>query len=107
MAYKRTTRKFGSGRVSTTQSTTGPSTYSISTKAGGTTRTTTQKGNKSYVTETIRDGNGWVSKKRIYSSHPRKKKEKEPTKLEAMSDFLFIAGFGILGLIVFIANIFR
>jgi len=73
MAYKRKTTKTGPNtRKSTTYSTNGPSTYSTSNKSGNTTYTYTSKDSKSYMTRTQKFAGGFVERKRIMSSSPKK-----------------------------------
>lgn len=91
MAYKRTSKKSGSFKHTTTINTNGPTTRSVSHTSNGNTTTYTTKGNKSWTTQTIRSPSGWVERRRIGSSNPRKpKKVKNP-----IDDF-----FGNVGMII-------
>jgi len=98
MAYKRVTKKTGPiSRRSVTYSTNGPSTYSHSTTGNGVTYTSTSKGGKYYTTRTQRFANGFVERKRIMSSSPKKiAKPRRKSKASVESN-----GLGMLMLIVF------
>jgi len=78
MAYKSKSKNTSRlTRVTRTTNTNGPSTYTTSTSLSGGNRKalvstrisqTTKSDGKSYTTLTTRDGNGYISRKRIYSS---------------------------------------
>jgi hypothetical protein len=75
MAYKRKTRKTGKiSRSTVTHNTKGPTTFSHSTSTPTSTYTHTSKGGKTYTTRTDKLGNGFIERKRIYSSNPKRVK---------------------------------
>lgn len=76
MAFKRTTKKTGPGTRSsrTIHSNGGHATNSTSMTTGNMTITRTQKGSKSYTTQTIRRADGFVERKRIHSNAIKKYK---------------------------------
>lgn len=94
MAYKRKTTKTGKNtRSSVTYNTNGPTTFSHSNNAGGgVAYTSTSKGGKYYTTRTQRFANGYVERKRISSSSPKRR---------ANSD----SGLGAVGIIGFVVII--
>lgn len=99
MAYKRTTKKTGRNtRSSVTYSTNGPTTYSSSSSHAGTTYTHTSRDGKYYTTRTERTPEGFVTRKRIYSSTSKAKKEKVQP-LNAFGVLIFL-------IIVIISSIF-
>lgn len=99
MGYKRTTKKTGPNtRKSVTYNHRGPSTYSHSNTSGGVTYTHTSKGGKYYTTRTQRFADGFVERKRITSSSP--KKVARPRKRASKSGS-FSGGVILVGLIVF------
>lgn len=115
MAYKRKTTKTGTGsRRSITLNTNGPTTFSNSTKAGNVTYTHTSKGGKYYTTQTIRRADGFVERKRIYSSAPKKaaskpfwgSKSKTTKKSAKSNDESFWTVLVVFGALLFLALIF-
>ena len=108
MAYKRKTTKTGANsRRSMTLNTNGPTTFSNSTKAGNVTYTHTSKGGKYYTTQTIRRADGFVERKRIYSSAPKKpskplwgsSKKKTNSKNGGESLVVLLIVFGVLAIL--------
>lgn len=73
MGYKRTTKKTGPNtRKSVTYNHRGPTTISNSSTSGGVTYTHSSRGGKYYTTRTQRFADGYVERKRIMSSSPKK-----------------------------------
>lgn len=101
MAYKRTTKKTGKyTRSSVTYNTNGPSTYSNSVKGnGGVTYTSTSKGGKYYTTRTQRFANGYVERKRISSSSPRKRAGSNKNSELSGTGIIVIGIFILLGML--------
>lgn len=86
-AYKRTTKKTAkNSRRTVTHATSGPSTISHSNTSGGVTYTSTSKGGKYYMTRTQRFANGFVERKRIMSSSPKKFAKSRRSKKGSGSD---------------------
>lgn len=85
MAFKRTTKKTGphTRRSTTIHSNGSHATNSTSVKSGNMTMTYTQKGSKSYTTQTIRRADGFVERKRVHSNAIKKLPDSE------IWDFLF------------------
>lgn len=100
MAYKRTTKKTGPNtRSSITHNTNGPSTFSHSAKGGGgVTYTSTSKGGKYYTTRTQRFANGYVERKRIMSSSPKRGRPAKDKPLGPGGAIILIIVLVLLGL---------
>lgn len=107
MAYKRTTQKTGPNtRRSVTHSRKGPSTFSHSNTSNGVTYTSTSKGGKYYMTRTQRFADGYVERKRIMSSSPKKAtlSRKRRSKNSSEGGIGWLVVFGIIGLLALIFN---
>lgn len=96
--FKRTTKKTGSKtRNTVTTRNLGNSTISNSVKTGNTNYTYTTQGSKSYVTQTIKNGDGSISKKRISSNSPSKNKSSGLGGILGVIFFIVIVVFSLFG----------
>lgn len=103
MAYKRSTTKTGpNSRRSVTYNTNGPTTVSTSSTANGVTYTSTSKGGKYYMTRTQKFAGGYVDRKRIMSSSPKK----TSTKRRKGDDKVGVFGVVLLFFIALVGSVF-
>jgi hypothetical protein len=75
MAYKRTSKKTGTNsRRTTTMNSSGAQKITNSVKSGNTTTSYTTNGGKSYMTQTTRSADGFIARRRIGSTSPKRGK---------------------------------
>ncbi len=78
MAYKRTSKKTGTNsRRTTTMNSSGAQKITNSVKSGNTTTSYTTNGGKSYMTQTTRSADGFITRRRIGSASPKRSKKDE------------------------------